>query len=86
MILNIKKGQAKGPKYGKRGIKASSSGHKRKYGKHNGKKDKNINCFNCGKPGHFACDYTKPKVMFNCNHPSNLYFSSCLMLAEFVTF
>jgi hypothetical protein len=81
-----KKGKAKGPKYGKRGIEASSSGHKRKRGKRSGKKDKNMNCFNCGKPGHFAPNCTEPKVMFNHNHPSNLYISSCLMLAESVPF
>jgi hypothetical protein len=81
-----KKSKAKGPKYGKRGIEASSSGHKRKRGKRSGKKDKNMNCFNCGKPGHFACNCTEPKVMFNQNHPFNLYVSSCLMLDESVPF
>jgi hypothetical protein len=45
-----------------------------------------MNCFNSGKPGHFARDCTKPKVMFNCNHPSNLNVSSCLMLVESVPF
>jgi hypothetical protein len=79
-----KKVKGKGPKYGKRGIEASNSGHKSKCEKRDGKKGKNINCFNCGKPGHFARDYTEAKVMFNYNHPSNLYFSSCLMLVEFV--
>jgi hypothetical protein len=81
-----KKGKGKSPKYDKRGIEASSCGHKCKCGKHNNKKDKNINCFNCGKPGHFARDYTEPKVMFNHSHPSNLYFSCCLMLAESIFF
>jgi hypothetical protein len=81
-----KKGKAKGLKYGKREIKASSSGYKRKCGKHGGKKDKNMNCFNCGKPCHFARNCTEPKVMFNHKHPSNLYVSSCLMLAESIPF
>jgi hypothetical protein len=81
-----KRGKAKGPKYGNRGIEASSSGHKRKYGKRDDKKDKNMNCFNYGIPGHFARDCTEPKVIFNHNHPSNLYVSSCLMLAESVPF
>ena len=67
-----KRGKAKGPKYGKRGIKESTSGHKRKRGKRGGKKGKNMNCFNYGKPGHFARDCTEPNVMFNHNHPSNL--------------
>jgi len=75
-----KKGNGKGPKYGKIGIKASTNGHKRKRGKRGDKKKKNMNCFNCGKPSHFVCDYIEPRVMFNHNHPSNLYISSCLML------
>ena len=45
-----------------------------------------MNYFNCGKPGHFARDCTEAKVMFNHNHPSNLYVSSFLMLAESVSF
>ena len=86
MTLNIKKGKAKGPKYGKRGIKASSSGHKHKRGKRSSKKGKNMNCFNCGKPGDFALNCIEPKVMFNHNHPSNIYVISCLMFAESVPF
>ena len=44
------KGKSKGPKYSKRGIEVSSSGHKHNRGKHDGKKNKNIDCFNHGKP------------------------------------
>jgi len=81
-----KKGNGKGPKYGKIGIEASSNGHKRKRGKHGDKKENNMNCFNYGEPGHFACDCTEPEVMFNHNHLSNLYISSCLMLVESIPF
>jgi len=81
-----RKGKDKGPKYSKRRIEASSNGYKRRRRKSGSKKGKNMNCFNCGKPGHFARDYTKPKVTFNHNHPSNLYVSNCLMLAESISF
>ena len=81
-----KKVKGNGPKYGKRGIKASNSRHKRKCEKHDDKKGKDMNCFNCGKPGHFAHDCIKAKIMFNYNHPSNLYFSIFLMLVEFFPF
>jgi len=81
-----KKSKDKGPKYGKRGIKESSTGYKCKRGKHSGKKGKNLNCFNCGKPSHFTRDCTKPNLMFNNNHPSNLYVSSCLMLVKSIPF
>jgi hypothetical protein len=57
-----KKSKSKGPKYGKRGIKASSSEHKRHHGKYSDNKCKNMNCFNCGKPDHFARDCTKSKT------------------------
>jgi hypothetical protein len=74
--FKYKKGKSKGPKYGKKVIKASSSGYKRKRGKHDCKKNENIDCFNYGKPGHFASDCSKPNVIFNHNHPFNLYVSS----------
>jgi len=44
-----KKGKGNDPKYDKREIEAGSSGHKPNHEKHDGKKDKNMNCFNCGK-------------------------------------
>ena len=47
------KGKGKGPQ-GKGGNEASYSGQKRKRGKRAGKRNKNKNCFNCGKPGHFV--------------------------------
>jgi len=80
----IKKKKGKGHKYGNKGIKASSSGHKRKHEKRGGKKSRNINCFNYGKPGHFTHNCTEPKVMFNHNHPFNLYISNCLIFVESV--
>ena len=69
---------------GKRGSEASYSGQKHK--KRTGKKNKNKNCFNCGKLGYFALDCTEPKVMFDHNSPSNIYVSSFLLLAETVSF
>ena len=41
--------KAKGPKYDKKGIEAISSGHRRKRGKHGGKKSNTMNCINYGK-------------------------------------
>ena len=79
------KGKCKGPQ-GKGGNEASYSGQKRKRKKRIGKKSKNKNCFNYGKLGYFVRDYTKPKVMFDHNSPSNIYVSSCLLLAKTVPF
>jgi hypothetical protein len=81
-----RKGKRKGLKYSKRRIEASSNGYKRKRRKRGSKKSKNMNCFNCGKPGHFARDYNELKVTFNHNHLSNLYITNCLVLAESIFF
>ena len=82
MTPNIKRARLS-PKYGKRGIKASSNGYKCKNEKRGGKKDKSMNSFNYGKSGHFSHDCIRPKVMFNQNHPSNVYISC---LTEYVLF
>ena len=79
------KGKGKGPQ-GKGRNEASYSGQKHKCDKRAGKRSKNKNWFNYGKPGHFARDCTEPKVMFNHNSPSNIYVSGCLMFAETVPF
>ena len=45
-----------------------------------------MNCFNYGKPGHFAHDCTEPKVIYNQIHFHNAFVSSCLMLIETVPY
>ena len=45
-----------------------------------------ISYFHCGKPGHFAHYYTKPKVLYDQTRYSNIYFSSYLMLVETVPY
>ena len=79
------KGKSKGLQ-GKGRKEASYNGQKRKCEKRTGKRSKNKNYFNCGKLGHFAHDCIEPKVMFDHNSPSNIFVSSCLMLAETVPF
>ena len=45
-----------------------------------------MNCFNCGKPGHFSCDCTEPKVIYDQIHFNNAFVSSCLMLIETIPY
>ena len=45
-----------------------------------------MNCFNCGKPGQFARDCTKSKVIYDQIHFHNAFASSCLMLTEIVSY
>ena len=45
-----------------------------------------MNCFNCGKLGHFAHNCTESMVLYDQTHYSNAYVSSFLMLAETVQY
>ena len=45
-----------------------------------------MNCFNCGKPGHFDRDCIEPKVIYDQIHFHNAFVSSCLMLTETVPY
>ena len=45
-----------------------------------------MNCFNCGKLGHFARDCIESKVLYDQTCYSNAYVSSCLMLVETVPY
>ena len=78
------KGEGFKPRMG--GNKTNIIGNKRKRGKRIGKQSMNMNCFNYGKLGHFAHDYTKPKVIYGQIHFHNAFVSSCLMLAETVIY
>ena len=77
-----KKWKGKGFKPRKGGNKTNLSGNKCKCGK----QSKNMNCCNCGKPGHFSCDCTEPKLIYDQIHFHNAFVSSCLMLTETVPF
>ena len=45
-----------------------------------------MNCFNYGKPSHFAHDCTEPKVIYDQIHFHNAFVSSCLMLTETIPY
>ena len=45
-----------------------------------------MNCFNFGKHGHFACDCTEPKVIYDQIHFHNAFVSSFLMLIETILY
>ena len=78
-----KKWKGKGFKLRKEGNKTNLSGNKHKRAR---KQSRNINCFNYGKPSHFARDCTKPIVIYDQIHFHNTFFSSCLMLTQIVPY
>ena len=81
--IGQKKWKGKGFKPKKGGNKTNLSGNKRKRAR---KQSRNMNCFNCGKLGHFACDCIEPKVIYDQIHFHNAFVSSCLMLIETVPY
>ena len=84
--LGQKKWKGRVIKQRKGGEKTNFSRNKRKCERYVGNKIKSMNCFNCGKPGHFARDCSESKVLYNQTHYSNAYVSSFLMLAETVSY
>ena len=81
-----KKWKGKGFKPRKGGNKTILSRNKRKHRKRTRRHKKNMNCFNCGKPGHFARDWIETKVKYDQIHFYDVFVSSCLMLTETIPF
>ena len=77
--------EKKGFKPRKEGNKTIIRENKRKRGKRAGKQNKNMNCFNCGKPSHFARDCIESKVKYDQIHFYDVFVSSYLMLTEIVS-
>ena len=81
-----KKWKGKGFKLRKEGNNTNLSGNKRKCEKRARKQSRNMNCFNCGKPGHFAPDCSKLKVIYDQIHFHSAFVSSSLMLTKTVPY
>ena len=81
-----KKWKGKGFKPRNGGNKTILRGNKPKHGKRVGKQNKNMNCFNCEKSGHFSCDCIEPKVKYDQIHFYDVFISSYLMLTKTVPF